>query len=172
MKPLEYWTPEEFEISSFLFNLNERKGKTYKTSGTDNTGRCSYSYNELGFRGDSIKKNGFKIMSLGCSNTEGVGVNYSDTWPAQFSYLIPNGVNFNFGTGGRSNDFICRCLLTYYDIIKPDLVLIMYPSPLRREIYTENDGIEPFMPTARWGWLETTEQGREVQNHLVSLQNV
>jgi hypothetical protein len=27
------------------------------------------------------------------------------------------------------------------------------------------------MPTARWGWLETTEQGREVQNHLVSLQN-
>jgi len=99
MKPLEYWTPEEFEISSFLFNLNERKGKTYKTSGTDNTGRCSYSYNELGFRGDSIKKNGFKIMSLGCSNTEGVGVNYSDTWPAQFSYLILNVVNFNFGTG-------------------------------------------------------------------------
>jgi hypothetical protein len=171
MKPLEYWTPEEFEISSFLFNLNERKGKTYKTSGTDNTGRCSYSYNELGFRGDSIKKNGFKIMSLGCSNTEGVGVNYSDTWPAQFSYLIPNGVNFNFGTGGRSNDFICRCLLTYYDIIKPDLVLIMYPSPLRREIYTKDGGIEPFMTTVSWGYLKQTDDGIKTQEHLTYLQN-
>ena len=34
-------------------------------------------------------------MSLGCSNTEGVGVNYNDTWPAQFSYLIPNSVRVN-----------------------------------------------------------------------------
>jgi hypothetical protein len=171
MNPLKYWNSNTFEISSFQFKLEERKGKTYNTSGTDNTGRCSYSYNELGFRGESIEKNGFKIMSLGCSNTEGVGVNYSDTWPAQFSYLIPNGVNFNFGTGGRSNDFICRCLLTYYDIIKPDLVLIMYPSPLRREIYTGDGGIEPFMPTSSWGYLKETDDGIKTQEYLTHLQN-
>ena len=171
MNPLEYWKPDTFEISSFQFKLDERKGKTYNTSGTDNTGRCSYSYNELGFRGESIKKNGFKIMSLGCSNTEGVGVNYNDTWPYNFTSLIPTGVNMNFGTGGRSNDFISRCLLTYYDLIKPDLVLIMYTGPQRREIYTENNGIEPFMSTISWGWLEDTEEGREVQNHLTSIQN-
>lgn len=171
MNALEYWSPEGFEISSFQFKLEARKNQTYKTSGTDNTKLCTYTYNELGFRGDSIKKEGFKIMSIGCSNTEGVGVNDNQTWPHNFTSLIPNGINMNFGTGGRSNDFISRCLLTHYDLIKPDLVLIMYTSPQRREIYTKNDGVEPFMPTTSWGWLENTEEGREVQNHLASIQN-
>ena len=171
MNPLEYWKPEGFEISSFQFKLENRKNQTYKTSGNDNTGLCTYTYNELGFRGDSIHKKGFKIMSIGCSNTEGVGVNNNQTWSSNFTSLIPNGVDMNFGTGGRSNDFISRCLLTYYDLIKPDLVLIMYTNSQRREIYTENDGVEPFMPTTSWGWLKNTEEGREVQTHLVSLQN-
>jgi hypothetical protein len=171
MMPLKYWTLEEFEISSFKFNLNERKGKTYETSGSDNTGFCTYTYNELGFRGDSIKKEGFKVMSLGCSNTEGVALNYHETWPAQFCSRIENGVNMNFGTGGRSNDFITRCLLTYYDLIKPDLVLIMYTSPPRREVYTIDNGIEPFIPSASWGYLKEKDDGVKIQEHLVELQN-
>lgn len=171
MESLKFWTVEDFEISSFLYNLDNRKGKTYQTSGSDNTGLCTYSYNELGFRGDSVKKDGFKVMSLGCSNTEGVGVSYNDTWSTQFVNQIPNGVNMNFGTGGRSNDFIARCLLTYYDLIKPDLVLIMYTSTSRREIYTKDGGIEPFMVSGSWGFLKDTKEGEEVQENLVSLQN-
>jgi hypothetical protein len=171
MNPLEYWKPEGFEISSYKCSLKERVNKGYTSTGGDNTGRCVYSYNELGFRGDSIKKEGFKVMSLGCSNTEGVGVNYHDTWPLQFTNLIPNGVNMNFGTSGRSNDFINRCLLTYYDVIKPDLVLIMYTNPFRRESYTKDGGIEPFMPTASWGYLKETDDGVKTQEYLTYLQN-
>ena len=110
-------------------------------------------------------------MSLGCSNTEGVGVNHNNTWPAQFTQHIPNGVNMNFGTGGRSNDFILRCLLTYYDIIKPDLILIMYTEPSRREIYTKDAGIEPFMAANSWGYLEETADGVEIQDSLIRIQN-
>jgi len=171
MNPLEYWKPETFEISSFNYKLEEKKDKTYRTSGSDNTKLCTYTYNELGFRGDSVKKEGFKVMSLGCSNTEGVGVNNHETWPYQFTSLIPNGVNMNFGTGGRSNDFIVRCLLTYYDLIKPDLVLIMYTGMSRREIYTNSGGIEPFMSSASWGYLKDINEGVEIQENLVSLQN-
>ena len=126
MKSVKFWTPETFEISTYKFNLIDRVNKTYETSGSDNTGKCSYTYNELGFRGDSISKKGFKVMSIGCSYTEGVGINDNETWPYLISSIITNGVNMNFGTGGRSNDFISRCLLTYYDVIKPDLVLIMF----------------------------------------------
>ena len=171
MNPLEYWKPKTFEISSYKYSLKERINKTYKTCGSDNTGLCTYSYNELGFRGDSIKKEGFKVMSIGCSNTEGVGVNDTDTWPHQFTNLILNGVNMNFGTGGRSNDFIVRCLLTYYDLIKPDLVLIMYTNPQRREIYTKDEGVEPFMPTTAWGYMEETDGGKLIQNNLLQIQN-
>jgi hypothetical protein len=171
MESLKYWTPETFEISSYKYSLKERINQTHTTSGRDDTGKCIYTYNELGFRGDSIKKEGFKVMSLGCSITEGVGVNDDETWPAQFCSHIENGVNFNFGTGGRSNDFICRSLMSYYDLIKPDLVLIMYTFPHRREIYTEDNGIEPYIPTNVWGKLSETEEGKIIQSSMDILQN-
>jgi len=169
--PLKFWTTNEFDITNYKWKLDERKNKTYYSSGKDNSGRCVYTYNELGFRGDSIQKKGFKVMSIGCSLTEGVGVNNNETWPAQFCNLIPNSVNLNFGTGGRSNDFISRCLLTYYDLIKPDLVLIMYTFPHRKEFYTKDGGIEPFIPGVEWGYMEETEEGKEIQTNLVNIQN-
>jgi hypothetical protein len=52
----KYWNPETFEISSYKYSLKERVNKRYSTSGGDNTKLCTYTYNELGFRGDSIKK--------------------------------------------------------------------------------------------------------------------
>ena len=171
MKSLKYWNSEGFEISSYKYQLKERINQIYTTSGGDNTNLCTYTYNELGFRGDSVKKEGFKVMSLGCSITEGVGVNDNETWPAQFCNNIENGVNLNFGTGGRSNDFICRCLMSYYNLIKPDLVLIMYTFPHRREIYTENNEIEPYIPTKVWGRLLETEEGQIIQNSMDILQN-
>jgi hypothetical protein len=171
MNPLKYWKPETFEISSYQYKLGDRMGKTYKTSSSDNTGKCSYTYNSLGFRGEEPTKDGFKIMCIGDSNTEGVGLNYHETWSYQFTNHISNGVNMNFGTGGRSNDFITRCLLTYYDLIQPDLVLIMYTSPQRREIYTTDNGIEPFIPASSWGYLKEKNDGVKIQEHLVELQN-
>jgi hypothetical protein len=169
--PLKFWTPEGFEISSYKWGISNRKNSSYTTSGSDNTGKCIYTYNEIGFRGDSIHKEGFKIMSIGDSNTEGVGVKDTETWSSQFSRYIPNSVNLNMGTGGRSNDYISRCLLTFYDLLKPDLVLIMYTLPQRREFYTQNGGVEPFMPTDSWGYLKETDEGRFIQDRLTLIQN-
>jgi lysophospholipase L1-like esterase len=171
MDSLKYWNTKDFEISSYKYSLKDRVNKTYGVSGSDTTGLCTYTYNELGFRGDPPFKEGFRVMSIGDSMTEGVGVSNNHTWSSNFCNNIGNTVDLNFGCGGRSNDYIVRCLLSYYDLIKPDLVLIMYTSPQRREIYTKDNSIEPFIPTDSWGYLEKTEEGREIQNHLVSLQN-
>lgn len=171
MKPLKYWKPETFEISSYKYSLKERVNTQFRTSGSDNTGLCEYTYNNLGFRGDPTDKNGFKVMSIGCSLTEGVGVNDNETWPSQFSKLLENGIDFNLGVSGRSNDYICKSLMTFYELLKPDLVLIMYTSPIRREVYTKNGGIEPFIPTQSWGYMEETEDGIKTQNYLTELQN-
>ena len=171
MKPLQYWNPEGFEISSYKYSLKGRINQTYKTCGSDNTGLCTYSYNELGFRGDSIYKKGFKVMSIGCSLTEGVGVNNNQTWPAQFCSHIPNSVNLNFGVSGRSNDYISRCLISHCDEIQPDLVLILYTFNHRREIYTQSEQIEPYIFGQSWGYLEETEDGRIIQKTKDELQN-
>jgi lysophospholipase L1-like esterase len=171
MNPLKYWTSDEFEISSYKYSLDLRINNRYQTSGSDNTGNCQYTYNELGFRGDSPTKNGFKIMSIGCSLAEGIGVNDKETWPSRFSKLIPNGVDLNFGVSGRSNDYISRCLLSYYDYVKPDLVLIMYTFLNRREIYTDSNQIEPFMVGSSWGYLKEETDGLIIQNNLTEIQN-
>jgi hypothetical protein len=171
MEPLKYWTLDGFDVTSYKWKLYERINKKFNGSGSDKSEKCLYSYNEYGFRGDSVHKEGFKIMSIGCSLTEGVGVNDNETWPHLFSQLVPNSVNLNFGMGGRSNDFISRCLITFFDTIKPDLVLIMYTYPHRSEFYTEDGGIEPYIPGVEWGYMEETEKGREIQNNLSQIQN-
>jgi len=166
---MKYWTPDTFEVASYKWSINERKNKSYTTSGSDNTGKCTYTYNSLGFRGDEPTKKGFKIMSIGCSHTEGVGLNDNETWSHQLSKLI-DGVDCNFGFGGRSNDYVARCLLAYYDLIKPDLVLIMYPNQDRREYYTDEGGIEPFAYKP-WGHLVETEEGRGIYQGLMLTAN-
>lgn len=170
MDILKYWNNNTFEVSSFRNSLSERFNAIYNGSGSDTTGLCTYSYNEIGFRGDSINKEGFKIMSIGCSLTEGVAVNDDETWSHQFSRIIPNGVDLNFGCGGRSNDYISRCLLSYYDIIKPDLILIMYTETHRREFLTKDGGIEPFHHKA-WGYFDETKTGIDEHTAHLTLLN-
>jgi hypothetical protein len=159
MVHLKYFTPETFGTSHHSFVLRDRVNSTYRTSGSDDTGLCKYTYNEYGFRGDSFTKEGFKVLSLGCSITEGVGVNDDETWSHYFTKHVPNGVDMNFGYGGRSNDYISRCLLTFFDLVKPDLVLVFYTFPERREYIRNDGGVEPYMVNP-WGFFTETREGR------------
>ena len=47
----------------------------------------------------------------------------------------------------------------------------MYTDPFRREFYTKDGGIEPFMPTVSWGYLKETDDGVKTQEYLTYLQN-
>jgi hypothetical protein len=92
MKSMKFWTSSGFEVGNHSWRLDERRNKTFNTSGSDISETNTYTYNEMGFRGDSLYKDGFRIMSVGCSHTEGVGVSDNQTWPHYFSRQIDNGV--------------------------------------------------------------------------------
>jgi len=170
--PLKFWSLNDFDISSYVNRLETRKNQIYSILDEKTKLTTHYKYNELGFRGESIFNKGFKIMTLGCSVTEGVGVENNETWPNKLSKLIPNSVDMNFGIGGRSSDFISRCLLTYFDIIKPDLVIILYPATNRREYYDNKCGINPFIATHPIGhFFNQTDEGKEIQKNLLLTQN-
>jgi hypothetical protein len=170
MESLKFWTKKHFDVASYKWGLQERVSKSFNGSGSDNSNKNIYTYNELGFRGDSIDKEGFKIMSVGCSHTEGVEVNDWETWPHYFSKLIPNGVDFNLGFGGRSNDYISRTILTFVDVLNPDVVNIMYTYPSRREYYTNDGNIEPFH-TSPWGYFEEDENGKKTFESILNVTN-
>ena len=60
--------------------LKDRINKQYKTSGSDNSGLNTYTYNEIGYRGDTVNIP-IDILAVGCSHTEGIGVSDTETWP-------------------------------------------------------------------------------------------
>jgi len=151
MDVLKYWNIDTFDITNYKWFLSERKNKSFKRSGSDNSVQTEYTYNQLGFRGDSLPLVGKRLLAIGCSHTEGIGVNDDETWPYYLSQLLDYS-HINFGFTGRSNDYISRSILTFTEEIQPDLICIMYSYPERREYYTSENGIEPFHPTP-WGWF-------------------
>jgi hypothetical protein len=169
MESLKYWNYDTFEIASYKWKLEERKGKKVIGNGSDK-GKCIYTFNEFGFRGDSYKTEGVRILSVGCSHTEGIGVNDSETWSHILSRKIVNGVDLNFGLSGRSNDYICRTILSWTERINPKIVLIMYTYPHRREYYSENGGVEPYHPTA-WGYFSEDIIGKDKHISITDIVN-
>jgi hypothetical protein len=158
MKSIKYWKKDGFDVATYKWNLAERRNKTFNGSGSDESGTNVYTYNEMGFRGDSIYKDGFRILSVGCSHTEGVGVSDTETWPHYFSKLIKKGVDLNTGFGGRSNDYIARCIVSLVDTFRPNLVNIMYTYPSRKEYYRYGGELEPFHMNP-WGYFEESKEG-------------
>jgi hypothetical protein len=169
METLKFWTPEEFEIASYRWNFKERKNKQFRGSGSDG-GNALYTYNEYGFRGDSPDKSGFKIMSVGCSHTEGIDVNDHQTWPHYLSKLIKRGVDINMGISGRSNDYIVRAIMAHTDKFKPNLVCVMYTYTHKKEYYTSKGKIEPYHPSP-WGYFKDSLQGQKEFYYQSSLKN-
>jgi hypothetical protein len=160
MNAIKFWKKSGFDVASYKWKLEERRNQSFNGSGSDTSNTNTYTYNELGFRGDSIYKDGFRIMSVGCSHTEGVGVSDTETWPHHFSKLIPGAVDLNAGFGGRSNDYVARCIITMINTFRPNLVNIMYTYPSRKEYYRYNGDLEPFHMNP-WGYFEEENEGKE-----------
>ena len=64
MESLKYWKPQTFDIATFKWRLHERRNKEFIGNGSDK-GKATYNFNELGFRGASPKKKGFKTSIAG-----------------------------------------------------------------------------------------------------------
>lgn len=166
-----HWTHKEFDIFD---DLKSRKNQTHKTVGGDKSGRVvgGYTFNELGFRGDELEtyfSSKSKLLTFGCSHTLGVGVGNEETWPHLLANKIQHS-HINCGIQGISNDTISRAVLSYTEILKPDLIVVLYTYPHRRE-YTTLDGRKcSFKPDGKWDYWET-DDGLLAHDSLVNLQN-
>ena len=169
MNSLKFWKPETFDIASTKWYLSQRIDKELLGNGRDK-GNCYYTFNEYGFRGDSPKKGGLKLMSVGCEHTEGIFVQNHQTWPHYLSRLLPDGVDLNLGMSGRSNDYISRSILTWTDTMNPSLVLVMYTYPYKREYYKKDGGLEPYHPKP-WGYFDEEKQGKLDWANLINVNN-
>lgn len=138
------------KIHNPYWPLDSRANQSLTRSGSDTSDLNTYTYNEDGYRGDSVKEN-IDLLAVGCSHTEGIGVNDNETWPFYTAELL--GVkHINAGFTGRSNDYISRTVLELVSKYRPKIVAVMYTYPHRREYWTEF-GPQPYAPQ-RWGYFD------------------
>jgi hypothetical protein len=109
-----------------------------------------YQYNSLGYRSREIDLSCSKpsIICLGCSFTEGVGVNYSESWPAHIEQAFPDHNVYNFGTRSTSGDYIARALYNIGNLLNTSTVFILWPEMFRYEIY-HDDSIGYILPNQK-----------------------
>jgi len=99
----------------------------------------NYKYNNQGFRSREflIQTDNPIILALGCSHTVGVGIPVEDNWPEQLgAKYFPNHVVYNAGLGGASSDTVSRLAVNLIPILKPDIVVILWPEMYRIETYS------------------------------------
>jgi hypothetical protein len=142
MRDVDYFLGDKVIINEKYVN------KTLKTiaSDTEDDGTIGYRMNEHGYRSESFKdKHSYNVLTLGCSWTMGVGVEYEHTWPylmkTRFQFVKEQEVGlFNYGMYGASPSFIAKNLYKIVTTeITPDVVLIMWPGFSRRD-YLKEDG--------------------------------
>jgi hypothetical protein len=132
-----------------------------------------YRFNTLGYRCPNFVsyKNDLKILSLGCSNTFGVGIKQEDLFHEIVANDLSNKsnknvVNWNLSIPGASNDYILRMLLLAYSTLNPDLVLINFTFANRREYFSADGLMHRYTPVSK----ELVEPAfREVHQRLWDL---
>lgn len=110
----------------------------------------TYKFNGNGFRCDSFDiRSDKRILFLGCSHTNGIGLPLEHTWPHILLNYIKKetGHNipfWNLATGGTGLDTQTRMFYHYGLKLKPQLVFAYFPA-YRRELYNADDRwLSPF----------------------------
>lgn len=96
-----------------------------------------YVLNSLGYRSPEFAP--VDILSIGCSQTVGLGVDEDDIWPKLLSNLT--GMSYsNLGIVGNSAQGMLENLLSYVKIYgPPKIVCALYPSMYRLKIMLRKD---------------------------------
>jgi hypothetical protein len=124
-----------------------------------------YRYNSKGYRTTEFNFEDPAVICLGCSLTEGTGVNYEDTWVSKLEKHFLNYNVYNLGVEGVSNDSITRTLYNVSGLFNIDLVFILWTLNGRSEIY-HPDRIQPTYPSTEGAFARLTVE----ETHLYNLQ--
>jgi len=124
-----------------------------------------YRYNSHGYRTAEFNFEDPAVLCIGCSLTEGTGVNYEDSWVAKLEKHFPDHNVYNLGVEGVSNDSITRTLYNVSDLFNIDLVFILWTLTGRSEIY-HYDRIQPTHSDTPGAFAPLTVE----ETHLYNLQ--
>lgn len=137
---VKYWESTDDKKKFTKFLNDEKSRHLLKINDYDENTIIEYRSNNYRFRGNDIKTNIDSLVVLGCSYTEGIGLNFEHT----FGYICAEKlglyyINLGKGATGPITSFL---IAEYWiPIIKPKYVLYLEPSGSRIETITKDNDI-------------------------------
>ncbi len=116
-----------------------------------------YRYNAHGFRTAEFEGHDstvIRVIAVGCSNTEGIGLPENHTWPfilqRRLEGLGHNQTMLNLGLGGSSNRHIALRTIRAMRTLKPHFAFIAWTYPLRLHyVYEDREMIDWWAPNEK-----------------------
>lgn len=161
-----FWMPSDTEE---LFDRQKPLGWA-KTS-------IEYRMNRHGFRGIEFDEPAeFKILVSGCSHTMGIGIREEDTWCNQFATRIAGAKVYNLALYSRSPDYVVRSIYKAINIVKPNLVMVLWPDRGRGELADASiNGIKFWLASDQdyptW-FLDREVQRYQFQKNQIMLESI
>jgi hypothetical protein len=143
---LTYWCSTDTKENFLAKNPNKSIIET----------EIEYKFNTFGYRCPNFNstKESIKVISIGCSNTFGVGLKQEDLFHERVCTFISNTsnkpvVNWNLSIPGISNDYILRMLLLSLEVLKPHFVIINFTFANRREYFGADGSMYRYTPISK-----------------------
>lgn len=134
--------PKQFLREPFLYRANTSDVVLSTDIYDPKRGKhINYKFNNYGFRCDNFddwKIHSHRVVFLGCSYTEGIGLELDDTWPKIIHKMICDKGNirmpfWNLSAAASGTDHLTRYLYHYINILNPQLIICYLPTLERRE---------------------------------------
>ena len=131
----QYWSGYD-NIARWQDNMQDpARRKQLEKCQFDQIDSISYSFNQYGFRCKQFD-NSEGFIALGCSFTEGVGLQQDQVWPT----IVGKNTNlsaWNLGVGGCSTDTCFRLLYNWIEKLNVKFVLLLTPDISRFEFFSD-----------------------------------
>lgn len=129
----QFWSGTDSKRGFKINCANERTYKKLKQLGWIDT-ELLYKFNSEGFRDNDFDQQPAGL-ALGCSHTQGVGIQDDNTWPRQLEKMLGQKV-WNLGVGGSALDTCYRVLEYWIDQLNIKFVVCAVPDISRYEVFT------------------------------------
>jgi hypothetical protein len=129
----QFWNGTDSETNFKTNCAIEYNYKKLEKLGWLNTDALTYKFNSEGFRDDEFDQRPAGL-ALGCSHTQGTGLQAEQTWPKQLQNLLGQQV-WNLGVGGAALDTCYRLLEYWIKQLNIKFVVCAVPGIARYEVF-------------------------------------
>lgn len=132
-----YWSGSDTQELWKNHMNNSDTRKYLESMGWDNEYAIEYKFNSCGFRDDEFDQRP-NCIAIGCSFTEGVGLQQENIWPTKLTEFLGIHV-WNLGVGAGAADTCFRILDHYVKLLNPQAVFLLVPPLMRVELHIKNE---------------------------------